>query len=365
VVEHNNRVTAGIVAASLVLASLVALWVGTAISRPMFKLAQDAEAVGRFELDSRPSEPSIFIEVETLTTALDEMKRGLRSFRKYVPADLVRELLASGQEAKVGGKRLELTIHFSDIAGFTSVAESLPPEQLVENLGEYLEEMAGPIAASGGTVDKYIGDAIMAFWGAPRPDADHALHACEAALENRDRLDALNAGWQAGGRPRFDARVALHTGEVVVGNVGSGARLNYTIIGDAVNLASRLEGLNKRYGTRLMISETTWARVSNVMVARPLDKVSVKGKAESVVVYELIGRKSDVGRARMEAAERHGRAFTLYLERKWSEAIVILRALLEETKDDVPTKILLDRCERWAVTPPPPEWDGTERMTTK
>jgi adenylate cyclase len=245
------------------------------------------------------------------------------------------------------------------------VAESLPPEQLVESLGEYLEEMARPIAASGGTVDKYIGDAIMAFWGAPRPDADHALHACEAALENRDRLDALNARWQAAGRPRFDARVALHTGEVVVGNVGSGARLNYTIIGDAVNLASRLEGLNKRYGTGLIISETTWARVSHVMVARPLDKVSVKGKEASVVIYELIGRRRDVSAVRREVAERHARAFTLYLERKWSEAISLLRARLAEHPGDEPSKLLLERCKRWAATPPPSDWDGTERMTTK
>jgi adenylate cyclase len=309
--------------------------------------------------------PSRIIEVQTLTTALDEMKRGLRSFRKYVPADLVRELLASGQEAEIGGKRLELTIHFSDIVGFTSVAESLPPEQLVLNLGEYLEEMSEHIAATGGTVDKYIGDAIMAFWGAPRPDADHALHACEAALENRDRLDALNARWEAAGRPRFDARVALHTGEVVVGNVGSGARLNYTVIGDAVNLASRLESLNKRYGTRLMISETTWARVSHAMVARPLDKVSVKGKAASVVIYELLGRKSRVSADALEAADRHAQAFSLYLERRWSEAIVVLREQLERRPSDGPTRILLERCERWAASPAPSDWDGIERMTEK
>jgi adenylate cyclase len=364
-VWHNNRVTEGIVTVSVLVAALVALWLGTIIARPMIALAQDAEAVGRFQLDSRPVGRSWIVEVETLTTALEEMKGGLRSFRKYVPADLVRELLASGQEAKVGGNRLELTIHFSDIAGFTSIAETLPPEQLVENLGEYLEEMSSAIVASGGTVDKYIGDAIMAFWGAPRPDPDHALHACEAALANRDRLDALNVRWQAAGRPRLDARVALHTGEVVVGNVGGGARLNYTIIGDAVNLASRMEGLNKHYSTRLIISETTWERVKGVMIARPLDKVSVKGKAASVVVYELIGRRSEVGETEREAAERHTRAFSLYLEQKWPEAIELFRALAEQFPTDEAVKILLERCERWAVTPPTPGWDGIERMTTK
>jgi len=238
--RQGNRVTVAIVIASVSLAILLALWLGGSLARPLRGLADDAQAIGRFELDSRPTTPSRVVEVEQLTTAIEEMKRGLRSFRKYVPADLVRELLASGQEARVGGERKELTIHFSDIAGFTTIAETMAPEELVVLLGEYLEEMSAPIVLSGGTVDKYIGDAIMAFWGAPRADSDHALHACNAALQNRDRLDALNARWQAKGRPRLEARAALHTGEVIVGNVGGVVETTLTLPTGSRSSASTL-----------------------------------------------------------------------------------------------------------------------------
>jgi len=364
-VWRNNRTTAAIVAASVFLAVIVALWLGARIAKPLHGLADDAEAIGRFELDSRKPEESWIIEIEALTRAMEEMKRGLRSFRKYVPADLVRDLLASGEEAKVGGKRVQLTIHFSDIAGFTSIAETLPPEQLMASLGEYLEEMTASIVGSRGTVDKYIGDAVMAFWGAPRPDRSHAFHACEAVLANLARLDTLNARWEAEGRPRLEARTALHTGDVVVGNVGSGARLNYTVIGDAVNLASRLEGLNKLYGTRVLISQTTWKLVRDRMVGRPVDRVSVKGKAESIDIYELMGKAGETTAAEREAARRHTEAFELYLTRKWSDAATRLRAILGARPDDTPAKILLERCERWIAAPPGDDWDGVERMTSK
>jgi adenylate cyclase len=364
-VKKTDTIVLGIITVSLTVAVLLALLLAGAIARPLQALASDAEAVGRFELDSRPVAASWIREVATLATAMEEMKRGLRAFKKFVPADLVRDILASEKDAGTSGKRATLTIHFSDIAGFTSIAESLPAEELVSILGLYLQEMTTPIVKSGGTVDKYIGDAVMAFWGAPRPDPEHAVHACEAALYNLRRLDTLNETWELEGKPRLDARVGLHTGEAVVGNIGGDARLNYTIIGDAVNLASRLEGLNKEYGTRLVISDATYALVERMMVARPIDKVAVKGKAKGVVVYELIGTKSDATSAQKIVAERHAEAFALYLERKWPEAVAILRERLGVAPKDKAAKVLLERCEGFMASPPPEDWDGTTHMTTK
>jgi len=364
-VHRNDRATLAILVAGTAAAVLLALFIGASIARPLREVVDETEAIGQFRLDHRPPAKTALFEVARLAAAVEEMKQNLRSFKKYVPADVVRELVAKGEEAKLGGRREALTIHFSDIAGFTSIAETTSPEHLVAMLGEYLDEMTKPILASGGTVDKFIGDAVMAFWGAPRPDALHARHACEAALINRDRLAVLNARWEKEGRPRLDARAALHTGEVIVGNVGSHERLDYTVIGDSVNLASRLEGLNKRYGTSLMISETTYEQVKDVMIARPLDRVSVKGKAAVVDVYELLGKRSSVSPEVTEMAERHAEGFAHYLQRRFADGASIFRALVRNNDKDTPAQILLARCEAFMASPPGPEWDGAEHLTTK
>jgi adenylate cyclase len=189
---------------------------------------------------------------------------------------------------------------------------------------------------------------------------------CTSSALPPDRLLVLNERWEREGRPRLDARAALHTGEVIVGNIGSHARLDYTVIGDSVNLASRLEGLNKRYGTSLMISETTYEKVKDVMVVRPLDRVSVKGKARSVDVYELLGKRGEVDDAAVARAERHRHAFSLYLERRFEEAATIFAGLAAERPADVAAKVLEERCRDLATAPPPAEgWTGAVQMTTK
>src|SRR6185437_1039257 len=183
---------------------------------------------------------------------------GLRSFGAYVPRDLVRAVLASGERAELGGKTKELTIFFSDLAGFTTLSETLAPEALVELLGGYFDEMTRVIQSHGGTIDKFIGDAIMAFWNAPGDEPDHAARACQAALDCQAKLDAMRrADARLAG---LQARIGLATGSVLVGNIGASDRMNYTVMGDTVNLASRLEGLNKAYGTPIMIAETTFAK---------------------------------------------------------------------------------------------------------
>ena len=224
------------------------------------------------------------------------MKAGLRSFQKYVPADLVRALLASGAEARLGGERKVLTVLFSDIAGFTGLAEKLDPEKLVDILAEYLEVMSQEIAETGGTVDKYIGDAIMAFWGAPRELPDHSVAACVAAMRMQERLLELREHAEQAGAPPLHMRTGIHSGELIVGNIGSESRLSYTAMGDTVNLSSRLEGLNSFYGTAVLISEATFKAAEQEIVARPLERVSVKGRSKGTLVYELLGLRDGLRR---------------------------------------------------------------------
>jgi adenylate cyclase len=264
---------------------------GLLFTRSLVALAREAEAVGQFRVEARAPVPSILREVDTLARATEQMKASLRSFGKYVPADLVRQLHASGVEARLGGTSRVLAVFFCDLADFTAFSESLPPQQVVEQLSEYFDAFTEEVAATGGTVDKFIGDAIMAFWSAPDERPDHARAACRCALNCQRRLAELRATWKEQGKALLFARIGINTGPVVVGNIGSARRFNYTVIGDAVNVASRLEGPNKFYGTRILISEETYRMANDAVSVRQVDRVSMKGKSASILVYELLGLK--------------------------------------------------------------------------
>lgn len=288
-VELNLRYAAVAVAVFLMLGVVLAFWLARRISQPMLNLGESARAMSHLDFSGEPRPLSTIREVRQLEQALGEARVSLRSFRKYVPADVVRTLMESGMEARLGGHSAHLTLLFSDIVEFTQVAESADPQVLVEQLGEYLAVVSGVIHDHHGIVDKYIGDGVMAFWGAPHADPAQAVRAARAALGIQDRLDILNAGWIAAGRPAFRTRIGLNSGDVVVGNIGSEDRLNYTAIGDPVNLASRLESLNRFYGTRILLSDTTRMAAGDVLLTRPVARVSVKGSQRGVVVYELMG----------------------------------------------------------------------------
>jgi adenylate cyclase len=364
-VNENRRATIGITAASTLVAVALAVLLSMQIAGALRRLATETEAIGGFHLKQKPVIESRVIEVRKLAVAVEDMKRSLRSFQKFVPVDVVRALVASGREAVLGGKRAEITVHFSDIADFTTVSETLDPEQLVPLLSEYLGAMSAEILASNGTIDKYIGDAIMAFWGAPSPVADHAFIACRTALENQRTLARLREEWAARGQPALRARVGLHTGVAVVGNIGSDARLDFTAIGDTVNLASRVEGLNKTYGTELMITEATHRLVEGRVVARTLDRVAVKGKAQAEMVYELLGLDGEVDPAVRARAARHDRALEAYFAMRWDEAIALLTEALAEQATDQAAEVIRDRAIAFRASPPPAGWDGVQRMTSK
>ncbi len=351
--------------AVLIAAVLVSLYVSRRVAGPLARLASETEAIGRLELHRRPVAHSPVLEVDRLAVAVEETKTNLRSFRKYVPAELVRLLMSSGQEAALGGEKRRATVYFCDLENFTSVSERMAPEELVQHLADYFGAVSEEILASGGTVDKYIGDAVMAFWGAPAPTPDHATAACVTALRNQAALRSLRERWRAEGKPPLSARIGLHTGEVLVGNIGSAARLNYTVMGDPVNLASRLEGLNKYYGTEVLVSEQTFREAQAVVRARPVDWVAVKGKAEAVQVYELLGLIDEPLSDADEIAGLSAQALALYRGRDWDGAIRLFEQVLLLRPGDGPAGLLLSRCRAHRDKPPAKEWDGVHRMEGK
>jgi adenylate cyclase len=342
-VDRNNLQTLGIGLAGFFLILLASHWISGRIAEPLGKIASDQEAIGRFELETHPIERSVIKEVDQLIVATEDMKRGLRSFGKYVPADLVREILTSGEEAVLGGRRETLTVFFSDVREFTSIAERMPPEALVEQFGEYLGEMYRQIREECGTVDKQIGDSIMAFWGAPTPNPDHAAAACRAALLCQERLGVLREKWKREGKPLLHQRIGIDTGEVVVGNMGSESRMNYTVIGDHVNTASRLEGLNRHFGTQILIGPGTYDLVKDRFVARPLDLVSVKGRKGGIRVYELMGDRKISGEKQVRIAEWTTVALDAYLANRWDGAIENYEKVLLLDPGDPPAALMLAR----------------------
>lgn len=364
-VYRNNWITVGVGLSVVLLAVLLSLGVSSQVARPIEGLVAETEAVGNFNVEPRTPFPSVVEEVDRLGQSIEQMKSSLRSFRKYVPADLVRNLLASGMEARLGGVEREVSIFFCDLAGFTSLSEGLTAQALVEQLGEYFRAFTEEILATGGTVDKFIGDAVMAFWGAPVLMPDHALAACHCALRCQQRLQDLRVGWRAQGKPELHARIGINTGNVVVGNIGSEHRLNYTVIGDPVNVASRLEGLNKFYGTEIMLSDTTRKAVGDAVVVRGLDWVSVKGKKEGGKVYQLLGLKGEVPAEVEERAKKHGQALECYRARDWDQAIKLFEEVLRVEPGDKAAEEILRRCSYYRLNPPLSEWDGIHHMENK
>jgi class 3 adenylate cyclase len=285
---------------------------------------------------------------------------------RYTSPALVKELMKNPKALSLEwGETRGLTVFFSDVVSFTSISERLGAQKLVTLLNEYLTEMTDIILDQQGIVDKYIGDAIMAFWGAPMPDEQHAVHACRAALAASKKLGELQEDWERRFGERVDFRAGINSGEAVVGNMGSAHKYNYTVMGDTVNLAARLEGANKVYGTRLLIAQGTKDLVGDGFVTRQLDFVAVKGKDEPVRVYELVGERGAVGEDALDLSDRFDTALRKYREREFSVARQLFQAILSDYPGDEPCRLYVERCERYEKDPPPQDWDGVFRMTTK
>jgi adenylate cyclase len=299
--------------------------------------------------------------------AEERAKRKAReTFSRFLAPAMVEEVLAREGPLELGGEKRDLTVLFCDIRGFTTLSERLDPKVLLEFLNEYLTPMTEIIVSEhSGTLDKYIGDAIMAFWGAPKELPDHPLRACRAALAMVRRLADLRPRWREAGLPDIEVGIGINTGPMSVGFVGSQDRFyNYTVLGDAVNLASRLEGANKEYGTRILVSQGTFERVKGSVVARQVDSVRVRGKREPVVVHELVGLAPAAPEEAAFLAE-FGRGLEAWKGQRWDEAAARFQAADRLRGGDPCSRVYVARCDAMRLHPPGPGWDGVYEMKTK
>jgi adenylate cyclase len=357
-IRRNNRILLAALAA-FVFATVGLAMVASRrmIGAPLARLTDNLRQLEDFKLDSIMAIPSRFSELRQVSSATLRMSASLASFNKYIPTELVRSLFAQGIEAELGGERRVLTILFMDVANFTSISERLG-NGIVDFLGTYLSEMSGEIQMQGGTIDKYIGDAIMAFWGAPVPADQHALLACRGALACKARLAAMREVGRESGLPEVHARIGLNSGEVLVGNIGSRDRLNYTVIGDAVNVASRLEALNKLFGTEIIIGESTYLAARDHLVARSLGRVAVYGKAIGIEVFELLGLKEAGDDVRPSWLSLYEEGVAAMRRRKWESATAHFREVIAARGGDQVSLTFIERIEGFKKSPPLPDWDG-------
>lgn len=350
----------------LLLVALLANW----ITRPLTLLTHEIQKIQRFDLAGPIALHAIVKEVNELIHSMNMMKRALRSFGMFVPRDLVRDLVAGGRPIELGGQDRTLTVMFTDVADFTTLSERMAAGDLLVHVSRHLAAISECVAREEGTVDKYVGDAVMAFWGAPNRRDDHALRGCVGALRARHIQAQMNAEWEAQGLPTMFVRIGLHTAPVIVGNIGSTWRMSYTAMGDGVNVASRLEGVNKVYGTQICVSQAVLDAAGPSVLARPLDLVAVKGRKAGEMVYELIAlRDGDPELAPtprdLEFCRLTEEAFDAYHARQWEEAVAAYGRLAEFAPQDKVPALFIERCRRFMEDPPPGDWSGVYEMKTK
>jgi adenylate cyclase len=295
----------------------------------------------------------------------ERKKRALRStFAKYVSPAIVDEIMKDPENVELGGQKRVLTVFFSDLRNFTSISEKLEPQTLTNFLNRYLTPMTEVIFANKGTLDKYIGDAVMAFFGAPISYPDHAACACRAALQSLVKLKEIQTEFAKENLPFVDIGIGINSREMSVGNMGSDIVRNYTVIGDAVNLGSRLEGLNKEYGTKIIISEFTLAEIGDRFVTRELDRVQVKGKQQPIAIHELIA-EGEVPTETVHFLTTFKSAYSAYRGRDFVTAMNLFLEAKNLRPEDGPAQLYIERCEQFIATPPPADWNGVYIFTKK
>ncbi|EKE00900.1 MAG: hypothetical protein ACD_21C00255G0002 [uncultured bacterium] len=350
---------------ALVFGIIFSAFFSSRISNPIIKLAKDAELICQLKLEEVKQLYSRIKEIDYMADSFMKMKSALNSFQRYMPIALVKNLISSGKVAEVGGETKEITLLFSDIENFTPISENMSPQKVMQYLSEYFQAITKVVINTKGTVDKYIGDGAMAFWGAPIEDPQHALHACQAAVQIKRAFVQLNDKWRSEGNPQTATRIGINTGQVIVGNVGSDDRLSYTALGDDVNLASRLESLNKTYGTYTLVSENTYKIVKDYFKFRLIDKVAVKGKKQGVYVYELIDEKTETPDLQLEQYNQvFQEAFGLYEHGEWEKASGLFSELATKNPQDRVLQMFIERCQTFGKKPPE-NWTGTWIMNHK
>lgn len=333
------------------------------LSRDLRLATEEAMRIRNFELGDSDNLKSTIQEVSDLSGAMESMKAGLNSFGAYVPKELVRGIISSGRSVQIEGETREITILFSDLQGFTHQTEGMSPSELMPALSGYFATMEHEIAEHKGTVDKYIGDAIMALWNAPAEDPDHVANACHAALACLKAEAQMNADKDASRLLPLHTRIGLHCGDCIVGNVGSLSRMQYTALGANVNLASRLEGLNKAYGTRILVSGTLVARAGDAFTFREVDRVSPAGTTAPTAIFELVGTRIE-DQMQKELQAWHS-CLSLYRAWDWSAAKDAFQTHRSVASNQALVDVYLKRCDAFLTTPPEAGWDGVFRFAKK
>lgn len=337
------------------------------LSKPLNELTQGVKNIQEFKLDIPVMVKSSIIEIHDLSRATETMRGTLNAFGSYIPRPLVESMIVNSITPKLGGKRKELTFMFSDIKDFTSISESLSPEHLTRSITKYFKFMSRVVLDNGGTIDKYIGDAIMAFWNAPADDINHARNACLTALQCMERVNTFNELCRQNNEPEMLTRIGVHTGEAIVGNVGSSDRMDYTAMGAAVNMASRLEGLNKYFGTEILVSETTMQAAGKDFQFRFAGKVIPKGTSIGVGVYELLGTVNGstgtyapfaVPPEETSRVADWEKAFAILLSCDFTAAAAAFSAYLKQHGPDSLSEYYLALAEKYITQPPSESWHG-------
>jgi adenylate cyclase len=283
-----------------------------------------------------------------------------------VASEVVEAIVKDPASLQLGGEEKELTVLFSDLQGFTSYSERYTPQQMIELLSEYYARMTERVFACGGTLKEYVGDEMMAIFGAPIEQPDHAARACAAALEMQAHRIAMTREWASLGRPPLFARTGVNSGRMLVGNLGSKYRFSYGVLGDNVNLGSRLEGLNKEYSTEILIGEGTAALLGDTFLLREVDQVRVVGKQKPIRIYELVGHSdAKLHPAEFAALMEYRDALDAYRGQRWQAALGLFASVLEKRKNDGPSRVMIERCRSYVTAPPAEDWDGVFTATRK
>lgn len=351
-------------------AILTILILAKRISKPIVDLCASAKAVGSMDLDNYPEPPkSNIYEISELSDSMNSMKFSVATFAKYAPKELVRRLIGTRIQPVLGGTTKNITLFFSDIEKFSTVSEKLPAEYLILHLSEYFDEMTKEIMNCNGVIDKYIGDSIMAMWGAPDPDEEQVVNACYAALNCQLLLDNLGEKWTTLGKPPLPTRIGLHTGTAIVGNIGCSDRMNFTSIGDTVNIASRLEGANKFYGTKILASEAIENIAKGKILFRVIDRIAVKGREKGITVFEPLGAMNNAEDEKyyeqIQLCAKSDEAFERYQNGEFKDAFRSYEKILESFPQVKASIVqIMERCREYSQNPPT-NWDGVSYLTSK
>jgi adenylate cyclase len=363
--DRQRNHTLLILAGSLAAAVAMVLLLARGYSTPLRALVLQSQRIESLDLHPPVPVPSRLREVAQLGQAQEKMRGALQSFARYVPTDVVRELIERGEAARIGGRIETLSVLFSDIRGFTSLAESMNPEALMHELADYFNAIQEVLDLHRATLDKFIGDAVLAFWGAPTPNPDHARDAVRAALQCQARLRAFNDAAVALGRPALPTTFGLACGPVVVGNMGASRRLNYSVIGHPVNLASRLQGLNRFYDTDILADKAALEAAGPDFLWRRVDHVVVKGGTGPVEIFEPLGLPDGIPPDRLEFKRVYEAALDACHNRRFTTAMDLLGTIPAAYATNLSVTTLARRCEEFTANPPPANWDTSFRFKDK